>query len=94
MLYVTEGEVKFTLYDDTFVAHRECIVKLPKYGEYRVEALSDAVVYDVGGQTQWFLFFEEYKSYKKFSPEKFNDPEAMAALKRKHSCEIREIGKK
>ena len=50
MLYVTEGEIKVTVYDDTFIAHKECIVKLPKYGEYRIEALSDAVVYDVGGQ--------------------------------------------
>ena len=94
MFYVTEGAVKFHIYDDEFIAHKECMVKIPKYAQYTMEVLEDSVIYDVGGQTQWFLFFEEYKSYKKFSPEKFNDPEAMAALKRKHSCEILEIGKK
>ena len=59
-----------------------------------MEALEDSVIYDVGGQTQWFLFFEEYKSYKKFKPEQFNDPEAMAELKAKHACEVLKIGMK
>ena len=70
------------------------MVKIPRYAQYTMEVLEDSVIYDVGGQTQWFLFFEEYKSYRKFSPEKFNNPEAMAALKAKHSCEILEIGMK
>ena len=85
MLYVTEGEVRFTVYDDTFIAKRECIVKLPKYGEYRVEALTDAVVYDVGGQTEWFTFFRDCGA---LSP---HDAEAMAALKFRHGCEIKSI---
>ena len=92
MLYVTEGEVKFTVYDDTFVAHEACIVKLPKYGEYRIEALRDAVVYDVGGQTAWFNFFRDRSSIRERDPARFADAEAMAELKRLHGLEIRTIG--
>ena len=93
MLYVTEGEVKFTVYDDTFIAHRECIVKLPKYGEYRIEALTDAVVYDVGGQTEWFTLLRDRSSIRSADPARFADPEAMRELKYRHNCEIRAIGR-
>ena len=94
MFYVTEGEVKFKVYDDEFIARRECMVKIPRYAQYSMEALSDAVIFDVGGQTQWFLFFEELKSIKKYAPEKLADPEAMAELRGKHNCGILKIGKK
>ncbi len=93
MLYVTGGEVRFTVYDDSFVAHEECIVKLPKYGEYRIEALSDAVVYDVNGQTEWFAFFRDRSSVRSSDPARFADAEAMRELKRRHGCEIRAIGR-
>ena len=93
MLYITEGEVKFTVYDDSFVAHKECIVKLPKYGAYRIEALSDAVVYDVNGQTEWFTFFRNCSSIRTAEPSRFDDPETMRELKFRHNCEIRAIGK-
>ena len=93
MLYVTEGEVKFTVYDDTFVAHRECIVKLPKYGEYRIEALTDAVVYDVNGQTEWFGLFRDLSSIRCTDPARLADGEAMRELRFRHNREIRAIGK-
>ena len=93
MLYVTKGEVRFTVYDDTFIAHKECIVKLPKYGEYRIEALSDAVVYDVGGQTEWFLLFRDRGSICASDGARLADAEAMRELKARHGCEIRTIGK-
>ena len=94
MLYVTEGEVRFTVYDDTFVAHSECIVKLPKFGAYRIEALRDAVVYDVNGQTEWFTYFRDRSSIRMADPARFADAEAMRELKARHGVEIREIGRK
>ena len=93
MLYVTEGEVRFQVYDDTFIAHPECIVKLPKYGEYRLEALSDAVVYDVGGQTEWFTLLRDCASIRSADPARFADAEAMRELKYRHNCEIRSIAR-
>jgi len=93
MLYVTSGEVKFTVYDDTFVARRECIVKLPKYGEYRIEALTDATVYDVSGQSEWFNYFVERKSICAADPTQTADSEKMKQLKFQHSIEIRRIGR-
>ena len=93
MLYVTEGEVKFTVYDDTFIAHKECVVKLPKYGEYRIEALTDAVVYDVNGRSEWFNYFVQRKSILASDPVRAADPETMAELKRRFGIEIRSIGK-
>ena len=93
MLYVTEGEIKVTVYDDTFIAHKECIVKLPKYGEYRIEALSDAVVHDVGGQTEWFLLFRNRSSIQTADPARFADATAMRELKFRHQCEIKSISR-
>ena len=94
MFYVTDGEVKFKIYDDEFVAHKECIVKIPKYAHYEIETLTNAVMYDVNGQTDWFNYFLERRTIQLGSPERFNDPEEMKALKRKHLCDIQALGKK
>ncbi len=92
MLYVTEGALRFTVYDDSFVAHKACIVKLPKYGEYRIEALSDAVVYDVNGQTEWFNLFLDRASIRAADPARFADAAAMRELRERHGCAIRAVG--
>ena len=93
MLYVTQGELRFTVYDDSFIAHKDCIVKLPKYGEYRIEALSDAVVYDMNGQTDWFGLFRERGAMLAADPACLSDAEALRALKHRHGCEIRSVSR-
>lgn len=93
MFFVTEGEVKFKIYDDEFIAHKECIVKIPKFAHYEMEALSDAVMYDVNGQTDWFNYFLARKTIQAADPARYADPEEMKALKRKHCVDIKSIGK-
>ncbi len=94
MYFITEGKVKFKVYDEEFVAHKECIVKIPKYAEHSIEVLEDAVMYDVGGQTYWFEYLMDLFSIKKKDPARYNDPAAMAQLKKIHGCEIKTIGRK
>lgn len=93
MFYITDGEVKFKIYDDEFVAHKECIVKIPKYARYEIEALSDAVMYDVNGQTDWFNYFLERKTILTAEPARLDDPDNVKALKRKHFMDIQSICK-
>ncbi len=93
MLYVTDGQIRVTVYDDSFIAGKECIVKLPKYGEYRIEALTDAVVYDVNGQAAWFNYFLDRKSVIASDPARAADPEFMKKLKAKYGVEIARIGR-
>jgi len=94
MYFITEGEVKFKVYDEEFTAHKECIVKIPKYAEHSIEVLADAVMYDVGGQTYWFEYLMDLFSIKKRDPARYNDQAAMASLKKKHGCQIRTIGRR
>ena len=61
------------------------------YNVDMVEALTDAVVYDVGGQTEWFTIFRDRSSIRAADPARFADPERMRELKFRHNCEIRAI---
>ena len=94
MYFIPKGKVKFKVYDEEFIAYDECIVKIPKYAEHSIEVLEDTVMYDVGGQTFWFEYLMDLFSIKKNDPARYNDPAAMAALKRRHGCEIKSIGRK
>ena len=92
LLYVRSGEVKFKVMNEEFVAHSECIVNIPKFAPHSLEALTKAEVYDLGGQTYWSSFMQDYMSIKTFDPERFTKPETIEELKKKFNCPIKSIG--
>ena len=92
MYYITEGFVEFTVYDDTFVASRECLVRIPKFAEHSIHVLKKAVMYDIGGQTRWQGLLEDYASIRTYDPDRAKDPEAMEKLKARYGCQIRSFG--
>ena len=94
MYYVTKGEVKFKIYDEEFVATPECVVKVPKFAEHSIEALTDSVMYDVGGLTRWYAFLQDRASIMKYDPERAKLPETIAELKRKYGCNVKSFGLK
>ena len=83
LYYVTEGEVKFKVYDEEFVAKTECVVKIPRYAPRRFEALTDAVMYDVGGMPMWYSYFLDRESINAKNPERAKDPQTWIALRKK-----------
>ena len=94
MYFIADGEVKFKVYDEEFIAHKECIVKIPRYAEHSIEVLSDTVMYDVAAKTFWFDYLMDLFSIKKNDPDRYNDKAAMAALKNKYGCQIKTIGRR
>ncbi|NLO47362.1 MAG: cupin domain-containing protein [Clostridiales bacterium] len=92
LYYVTEGEVKFTVYGKEFIAHEDCLVKIPKLAPHSVVALSDSAMYDLGGLTMWYLFLTDYTALIKNKSEKLGDAAFMKELKAKYGCEIKSFG--
>ena len=84
LYYVTEGEVKFKVYDEEFVAKTEHLVKIPRYAPRRFEALTDAVMYDVGGMPMWHSYFLDRASILGLDPERAKDPETWDKLRNKY----------
>ena len=93
MYYATDGEVKFKVYDQEFIAYKECIVRIPKYAEHSLTALTDAVMYDVGGLTRWHAFLLDRQCMKKGDPERANNPEVIENMKNTYGCQIKKIGR-
>ena len=83
LYYVTEGEIKFKVYDEEFIAKAEHVVKIPRYAPRSFEALTDAVMYDVGGMPLWFSYFVDRESILGLDPERAKDPETWVALRMK-----------
>ncbi len=92
--YVRKGKVKFNIMGEEFIADDECVVNVPKFAPHSIEVLEKTEMYELGGQTQWSLFLQNYDSIKAFDPERLNDAEAMAALKKKFDVNIKSIGMK
>jgi mannose-6-phosphate isomerase-like protein (cupin superfamily) len=88
MYYVREGEIEFTVYDETFTAYKECVVKIPKYAPHRIVAKTDAVIYDVAGFTRWYAYFQDRESILKYAPDRAEKPETWDALRKKYGCQI------
>jgi mannose-6-phosphate isomerase-like protein (cupin superfamily) len=93
MFLVTEGEVRFKVYDDEFVAYPECFVRIPRFAHHSITALTKAVVYDIGGLTHWQAFLQDRSAVKR-DPARADKPEIMEELKKKYRCQIKCIGKK
>jgi len=91
MYYVTSGEVKFKIFDQEFVAKAENIVNIPSFARFKAEALTDAVVYDVGGLPRWYAYFKDRASIMKLDPERWEKPETKTELQKKYGIEIKSV---
>ena len=91
LFYVFEGEVKFEVAGEEFVAGPHCIVKIPHYAPRRFEALTDAKMFDAGGATHWNDFLEDMRSLKYLSPEKYADEEYVKGVCKRHECYLQSV---
>jgi quercetin dioxygenase-like cupin family protein len=88
LYYVTAGQVKFTIWDEEYVAEKECVVKIPALANFSISALTDAVMYDVGGVPRWQAYLEDRASILHYDPERGKDPATFAALREKFGVQI------
>ena len=89
LYYVTAGQVKFTVFDEEFVAGPECVVKVPKLAPFTITALTDAVMYDVGGLPRWYAYLQDRASILKHDPERAEKPETFEELREKFDIQIK-----
>ena len=92
LFYVTEGRVQFTVAGETFTAGHDCLVRIPGYAPRSFTALGKATMYDMAGLTHWLDLLEDCVSIKTNDPARWEDREAMAALKAKYNCHIASFG--
>ena len=90
--YVRSGRVKLTVFGEEYVAGKACLVNVPKLAPFTLTALEDAEVYDMGGQTKWFAFLQDYESVRTYDPARLGDREAMQALKDKYGIPLESMG--
>lgn len=88
LYYVTAGEVKFTVFDEEFIAGPECVVKIPKLARFSITALSDAVMYDVGGLPRWYAYLQDRASILSNDPERAGNPETFRTLRDKFGVQL------
>jgi len=88
LYYVTAGQVKFTVFDEEFMAKPGCVVKVPKLANCSIEALSDAVVYDTGGLPRMQAYMLDRASILKYDPERAKDPATFDELREKFGIQL------
>ena len=88
MYYITSGQVKFTVINEEFTAGPECIVKIPKFARYTATALSDAVMYDVGGLPRWQAYLYDRESILLNAPDRAKDPATFKELRDKFGVQL------
>ncbi|MBR2520663.1 MAG: cupin domain-containing protein [Oscillospiraceae bacterium] len=93
LLYVRSGKVKFTVLGEEFIADDECVVDIPRFAPHSIEVLEHSEVYDMGGQSYWSLFMQNYASILKHKPDTLT-PEKLDELKKKFDIQIKSIGMK
>jgi len=89
MYYVTSGQVKFTIFDEEFVAGPECVVKVPKLAAFSITAMTDAVMYDVGGLPRWYAYLQDRASVLEYDPARAKNPAAFEALREKFDVQLK-----
>lgn len=89
--YIRKGRVKLTVLGQSYIGQQSCILNVPKLAPFTLEALEDAEIYDMGGQTKWFAYLQDYESVRTYDPARLADPEAMQALKDKFGVQLKRI---
>jgi mannose-6-phosphate isomerase-like protein (cupin superfamily) len=93
MYYVTEGEIKFKVYDEEFTAYPECFVKIPLYASHSIEAVKKSVMYDINGLPRWQAYLQDRAAILN-DPARANHHELLESLKAKYGVQIKRIGLK
>jgi mannose-6-phosphate isomerase-like protein (cupin superfamily) len=88
LYYVTQGQVKFTVFDEEFIAKPGCVVRVPKLANCAIEALTDAVVYDTGGLPRMQAYMLDRASILQYSPELAKDPATFDSLREKFGIQL------
>ena len=88
LYYITAGQVNFRIWDDEYVAGPECVVKVPALSNFAITALTDAVMYDVGGVSRWQAYMYDRASILQYDPERANDPATFSALREKFGVQL------
>jgi len=94
LFYVRKGKVKFKVMNDEFIADDECVVDIPRFAPHSIEVLEETEMYELGGQTYWSLFLQNYESIRQRDPKRLEDPETLETLKKKFDMPIKSIGMK
>ena len=94
LFYVTEGRIKFKVYDEEFIAYEDCLVRIPKYAPRYLEAETDAAMYDILGLPSWYEFLHDYTGMMQNNPDRAKDEAVMRRLKTATKCAIKSIGMK
>lgn len=89
--YVRSGRVKLSILGEEYIAGKACIINVPKLAPFTLTALEPAEVYDMGGQTHWFSFLQDYESLRTFTPARLQEPETLPVLKEKYRVEVQSI---
>ena len=88
LYYVTAGQVEFDVFGEVFTAGPECVVKVPKLLPFSIKALTDSVMYDVGGLPRWQAYLLDRASILQYAPERAKDPKEFAALRDKFGVQL------
>ena len=94
LFYVRKGKVKFNIMGEEVIADDECVVNVPKFAPHSMEVLEKTEMYELGGQTMWSLFLQQYTSVKQRFPERREDPATLETLKTKFNVTVKSIGMK
>jgi len=94
IFYITEGSVKFKVFNEEFVAPADSVVHLPPYAVFSFEALEDTKMYDYVIGCMLYDYLSEIQSYETFEPDKFKEGTIVKELQKKWGCYITEYGMK
>ena len=90
---VTEGQIRFHILEEEFMAGPGNLVRIPPYTTHRIRVESNsAVVYDMGSQIRLLSLLEDYISLKTYQPEKLEDATYYKRFLRKHNCFVTYFG--
>jgi quercetin dioxygenase-like cupin family protein len=92
LYYVREGEIKFKIFNDEFVARPECLVDIPPFISHSIEALTKSAMYDMGGLSCWYDTLHDYTALVKKFPERASDPEEIEKLRMLNRFQIKSFG--
>ena len=84
--YVTDGSIRFKVFNDEFTATKDSIVYIPQYGMHSFQSEGKSVMFSAMGGAMFFDLISEWKAYEAKEPEKLKDEAFVSALKKKYSC--------
>lgn len=91
--YITEGNVRFKVFNKEFLAPKDSIVHIPPYAIHSYQSEGASVMFDAYGSALLHDYVSDLKSYETYEPEKLKDKGFVDSLKKKYNCYITESGR-